>query len=87
MFAVFFSILVIMAIVGSCSEILMRVRLSKREASPDKLVWWRRGGDEVTATYQELFPQTRLPLFRRFSFWLVVTAAFLVLLLSFWKSH
>jgi hypothetical protein len=87
MFAVVFSILAIMAIISSCSEIVMRVRLTKREPSGDKLAWWRRGGDEVAAMYQELFPRTRLPLFRRFAFWLLVAWSLVALLSVLWKSY
>jgi len=87
MFGVLFSILVVMAILSSCSEIVMRVRLSTRESPAEKLLWWRRGGDEVAAMYQELFPRTRLPLFRRFAFWLVVASCFAILVSMLWKSH
>lgn len=61
----------------------MRVRLTKR-ASHDKMSWWRRGGDEVAATYEELFPGSQIPLLRRFAFWLLIvsSAAVLVLVLS-----
>ena len=63
----------------------MRIRLTRR-ASRDKIAWWRRGGDEVAATYEELFPDSRLPLFRRFVFWLILGAASIVLLAILWKS-
>jgi hypothetical protein len=66
--------LVIVALSSIFGEIVMRVRLTKR-ASLDKIAWWRRGGDEVAATYQEAFPDSRLPFFRRFVFWLFVTCA------------
>lgn len=86
MFGVFFSILVIVALLSIFGEIVMRVRLTKR-ASRDKIAWWRRGGDEVAATYEEVFPHSRLPLFRRFVFWLVVGCAIPVFLLILWKSN
>jgi hypothetical protein len=47
MFGVFFSILALVALVSIFGEIVMGVRLTRRETSRDKLVWWRRGGDEV----------------------------------------
>jgi hypothetical protein len=75
MFGVFFSIMVVVALLSILGEIVMRVRLTRREHSRDKLVWWRRGGDDVAATYEELFPHSRLPLFRRFVFWLIVACA------------
>jgi len=87
MFGVFFAILVAMALTSSFIELFMRVRLSQRETSRDKLAWWRRGGDEVTATYQELFPRTKLPLFRLFAFWLLVALSSVFLVSILWKSR
>ena len=74
MFGVFFSILVVVALLSICGEIAMRVRLTKR-ASHDKIAWWRRGGDEVHAIYEEVFPGSCLPFFTRFVFWLLITCA------------
>jgi hypothetical protein len=34
------------------------------------MVWWRRGGDQVAATYEEVFPRSC-----RGSFWRVVASA------------
>jgi hypothetical protein len=86
MFGVLFSVLVIIVPMSICGEIIMRVRLTKR-ASCDKIAWWRRGGDEVATTYGELFPESRLPLFRRFVFWLILGAASVIILLAIlWKS-
>src|SRR5882762_3724662 len=65
MVGTFFSLLVVMALVSICGEIVMRVRLTKQETSRDKLAWWRRGGDQVAATYEELFPHSHIPAFRR----------------------
>ena len=87
MFGVFFSILVLVALLSIFGEIVMRVRLTKR-ASRDKIAWWRRGGDEVTATYEEVFPDSRLPFFRRFVFWLVLACAgVLVFSMLLWRSN
>jgi hypothetical protein len=72
MVSIFFSLLMVMALLSICGEIVMRVRLTKR-ASLDNIAWWRRGGDEVSAAYEEVFPDSRLPFLRRFVFWLVVT--------------
>jgi hypothetical protein len=74
MFGVFFSIFAVVGLISIFGEIFMRVRLTRR-ASHDKLAWWRRGGDEVAATYEEIFPDSRLPFLRRFIFWLVVACA------------
>jgi hypothetical protein len=60
MFAVFIIVILISILVASCSsELIMRVRLSRLEPSGEKLLWWRRGGDEVAEVYQGLFPRSR----------------------------
>lgn len=74
MFGIAFAILVLAALVSICGEIVMRVRLTRAEPSQNGLAWWRRGGDQVSASYQEFYPNSRLPLFRHFTFWLVVAA-------------
>ena len=86
MFGIFFSILVLMGLLSICGEFIMRVRLTRR-ASRDKIAWWRRGGDEVAATYEEVFPDSRLPFFRRFVFWLLITSAAAMLAVVLWKSN
>ena len=85
MFGVVFSIVVIVALLSICGEFIMRIRLTKRAC--DKIAWWRRGGDEVAASYEELFPDSRLPLFRRFAFWLFVVFACLAIPYILWKSN
>jgi hypothetical protein len=87
MFGLFFSLLVLIALSSICIELVMRVRLTKAETSRDKLVWWRRGGDEIAATYQELFPRSKLPLFREFAFWFLLGSAAVVVVCIFWKKH
>jgi hypothetical protein len=86
MVAIAFSILIAMALLAIYSDLAMRFRLSVREVSSDKLVWWRRGQSEVTSKYQALFPHSRLPRFARFAFWLVLTVA-AGLAAFLWKSH
>jgi hypothetical protein len=86
MFGVFFSILVVVALFSILGEIVMRIRLTRR-ASSDKIAWWRRGGDEVSATYGEAFPDSSLPFFRRFIFWLVVACAGALVFTMLWKSN
>jgi hypothetical protein len=54
----------------------MRIRLSKREAPPDRLLWWRRGGDEVATMYEEFLPRTFLPQFRRYVSYFFLICAF-----------
>jgi hypothetical protein len=87
MIGVFFSILVFMGLLSICGEIVMRVRLTREESSRDKLAWWRRGGDEVAATYEQAFPRSRLPLFRRFVFRLFVAGSAVLFFSMLWKSN
>jgi hypothetical protein len=87
MFAVFLSLLVLVVIAGAGGEIWMRMRLSKLELPREKLLWWRRGGDDVAETYHSLFPKSRLPLFRQIVFWVVLASAGVFLLAIIWKRH
>ena len=86
MFAIFLSILVVMSLLSIYSNIVMRIRLTRAEPSRDRLGWWRRGSDEVTSMYEELFPGSYLPFFHQTVFWLVLASALLVLVASLWKS-
>lgn len=81
-----FLMFVLLAVVNGCGEILMRVRLSKREPPSEKLLWWRRGGDEVASTYLELFPCSFFPRVREFTFWLFLIFAVALLALIVWKK-
>jgi hypothetical protein len=87
MIAMFFSFLVVLAFLGICSDVIMRVRLSRRELPADKLLWWRRGGDDVDETYQELFPRSRLPLFGRYVFWLILISVVAILIFMLWRRN
>jgi len=87
MFAILFPILVLMSVLSISSNLVMRIRLTKAEPSRDKLLWWRRGSDEVTSMYEELFPSSHLPLVSQAAFWLVLTSAIAVLVALLWKSH
>jgi hypothetical protein len=87
MFTILFIAFAVMAFLSSCSEIVLRVRLSKRESPENRLLWWRRGGDEVAAMYQETFPGTRLPLFRGLVFWLFLTFVLAVFVFLQWKRN
>jgi len=81
-----FFIFVALAIFNGCGEIMMRVRLTKREPPSEKLLWWRRGGDEVASNYQELFPHSFLPRLRNLTFWLFLIFAAACLALLVWKK-
>ena len=87
MFGLLFAILVVAAILSISGEIVMRVRLSRLEVPTERLLWWRRGGDEVASTYQEVFPQSRLPRFRRIFFLVVLALAAALLLSILWRFH
>ena len=58
MFGVLFSILVGVGILSICGEIVMRIRLTKLELPSEKLLWLRRGGDEVADTYHLNYAHT-----------------------------
>ena len=81
-----FFIFVAMAIFNGCGEIMMRVRLTKRESASEKLLWWRRGGDEVASNYQELFPYSFLPRLRNLTLWLFLIFAAALLAFIVWKK-
>jgi hypothetical protein len=85
-FGLFFSILVVAALVGVCGEIFMRVRLTRR-ATYNRIAWWRRGGDEVADTYEQLFPGSLLPRYRRNLFWIVLALAVPLFLIVLLKSR
>jgi hypothetical protein len=87
MFGVLFWLLMFMALLNIGVEIMMRLRLSRREAPAEKLTWWRRGGDAVSTAYQELFPNSRIPAYRSFIFWSVVVYAGSLLVAILLKSR
>jgi hypothetical protein len=63
-----FSVLLLIALISIASELVMRIRLSGREEKEERLLWWRRGGDEVASEYQKVFPQSFFPRFRVYAF-------------------
>ena len=63
-----FSALLLLALISIASELIMRIRLSGREERGEKLLWWRRGGDEVADEYQKVFPRSIFPRFRMYAF-------------------
>lgn len=84
---VLFSVVAALGLLSVVGEIVMRVRLTKRAPPSEKPfgVWWRRGGDDVVAMYEDLFPGTRLPLLRRLAFWLVLALSAVFLAVHLWK--
>ena len=87
MVGILFSLLVFMALLSIVGEFIMRIRLSQRRAPGKKLAWWRRGGDAVSSAYGELFPNSHIPSYRRFAFWLVVVCTASILGAVLWKAH
>jgi hypothetical protein len=70
MIAVAFSALMMLALVSIVFHLYMRIRLLKMDSSRDRIEWLSfRGGDDVLATYEDLFPRSVLPRFCRFVFW------------------
>ena len=80
MIAIVFSILVLVATLSVCSNVVIRVRLTRAEPSRDKLAWWERSSDEAGRMYEQLFPCSYLPLFIRTTFWIVLIVATVVLI-------
>jgi hypothetical protein len=64
LFTIFFSTFVAIALLSMAGEIAMRIRLTRAELPSEKLLWWRRGGDDVAEAYGALYPSSRLPLIR-----------------------
>ena len=87
MFAIFFLALLLVALVSLSSEIIMRVRLSRLEPRTEKLLWWRKGGDEIAAAYRQIFPGAMLPIFRLFAFWLFLATVLVLFCLLMLKRH
>ena len=85
MVGIVFSILGVVALLSIFGEFVMRVRLTRR-VSRDKIAWWRSGGDQVASTYAEVFPDSRLPLFRHFAFWLILACCASLLVVVLWKK-
>jgi hypothetical protein len=85
MIAIVFSILVLVAVLSVCSNIVIRVRLTTADPTGDRLVWWRRSSDEASRMYEQLFPGSYLPLFIQTTFWIVLSVATVVLIAILWN--
>lgn len=76
MIAVAFSAMVVLALVSIALHWAMRIRLTRMDASRDRIEWLSfRSGDDVLSTYQALFPGSVLPRFCRGVFWAVIVFA------------
>lgn len=87
MFTGFFVFLVLVALVSGFGEIIMRVRLTRLAPRSEKLPWWGRGGDQIAATYQQVFPRSKLPAIRTYAFWFFIAVVALLLCLMLIKRH
>jgi hypothetical protein len=72
MFGTFFSVLILMAMATVGSNLVMRIRVSKKLPPEGGTSWWLRSSDEVGRTYQELFPKSYLPSFIQYVFWFLL---------------
>jgi len=79
MFAIAFSTLVLMALLGIAYNIAIRIRLMKHDTARDRVAWLSRGSAEVWDAYEALFPGSFIPRYLRFVFWTVIVGAALVL--------
>jgi hypothetical protein len=86
MVGVLFVVLAVIAILSIFVEFAMRMHLTCNDTQ-DKIAWWRRGGDEIESAYEELFPNSPLPVFRRFAFWFFVASCAALLIRILWKPN
>src|SRR2546430_14722896 len=61
MFGIVLLTLVLISLASIYSDLMMRIRLTKRLPPENGLSWWMRSSDEVGRTYQELLPGSSLP--------------------------
>jgi hypothetical protein len=87
MFGTFFTILVLMALATIGSNLVMRIRVTKKLPPEGGTSWWMRSSDEVGRTYQELFPRSFLPSLIQYVFWfLLALCAATAVLIALHKS-
>ncbi len=79
MVAIGFFTLVAMAILGIAFNIIVRVRLMKRDTARDRIAWLSRGSAEAWDTYDALFPGSLMTRFLRAMFWVVIAFAAVLL--------
>lgn len=87
MFETVITVVLFIVLISISGEIMMRVRLTKLETPKEKLLWWRRGGDEVADAYQHTFPNAKFPLVRVYVFWGFIVAVFLLLCVTFLRDR
>ena len=86
MFDLFLAIAAVLVLLGFCAHVAVTIRLSRLDVRGEKLAWWSyRSGDQVPATYKQLFPRSRLPLLRHLPFYLLIGFAGVVLVARLWK--
>ena len=88
MFEILLLIVVLISLASIYSDLMMRIRLTKRLPPENGLSWWMRSSDEVGRTYQGLFPGSYLPFIIPYVFWLfVATAAAAAILIALRHSN
>ncbi len=87
MFGIVFAAVVVIALLSGVSELVMRIRLTRAELPSEKLLWWRRGGDDVADAYHGLYPSSRIPLFRDIVFKVFLGSAILLLIFVLLKRR
>lgn len=68
MFGIVFAAVIVIALLSGVGELVMRIKLTRAEIPSERLLWWRRGGDDVADAYRGLYPSSRIPLFREIVF-------------------
>jgi hypothetical protein len=87
MFGIVLLTLVLISLASIYSDLMMRIRLTKRLPPENGLPCWMRSSDEVGRTYQELLPGSYLPSIIPYVFWLfLATAAAAAVLVALRKS-
>ena len=76
MVAVAFSAMVLLAIASIVMHWVMRIQLLRLNSARDRIEWLSfRSGDDVSSTYEAMFPRSVLPRFCRFAFWTALVVA------------
>jgi hypothetical protein len=84
-FGIVFAAVVLIALLSGVGEFIMRIRLTRAELPSEKLLWWRRGGDDVADAYRGLYPSSRIPLIREIVFKVLLGSAILLLIFALLK--
>jgi hypothetical protein len=70
MMTIFWSILILLAVVTKYSAIAMKIQVNHRLPLGERFSWWNRDAGKVVRKYRELYPDSRLPSIGQWTFWL-----------------